>query len=280
MSVWFLQSINIFAVVLSPIVAQAADYWGRKWFLVSLSLAGGVGSLIVSRASSFGMAVAGFCLIGASYGMQPLLHAVLGEILPRRWRPIAGAMPQVAISIGCILGYVVGAALNRTSSPTSNGFRKYFYMTTACYLFVSVVCLALYNPPPRSAQTSFTLRQKLAKLDWTGYVLYASSVVLFSVALSYSQNPYPWSNARVSATFAVGIALGLAFVFYEARVRTDGMFHQGLFSRGRNFALALFAIFFEGIAFFAITAYRASKPQFLSSFLPPSFSPTPTAHRY
>ncbi len=51
-SVWFHQSINILAAVLSPMVAQAADYWGRKWLPVSLSLAGGVGSLVVSRASS------------------------------------------------------------------------------------------------------------------------------------------------------------------------------------------------------------------------------------
>lgn len=254
---WFLQCIGIFTVVVGPIVCQAADLWGRKWLLVSLTLSGGVGSIIISRASSMAMAIAGFCFVGASFGIQPLLHAVTAEILPRQWRAWAAAIPQIASMIGSIMGLLVGAALNRTNDPASDGFRKYFYIALSCFLFATLVCALVYNPPPLPAQTQYTLAQKLRKLDWPGYFLFAAGLTLFSVALSYSKNPYPWSNARVSATFAVGVTLSLAFALYSTVYKKDGLFHHGLFSRNRNFSVATFAIFFEGVAFFAINSYLA-----------------------
>lgn len=222
---------------------------------MTLTLTGAVGSVVIARASSLNMAIAGFCLVGTAFGTQPLLHVVASEVLPRRWRGWAQACPLMFSTLGSLVGLFVGAALNRTSDPSSNGFRYYFYMAMACYLLAAVACAVFYNPPPLPNQLTFTQREKLAKLDWIGYLLFTTGLVLFSVGLSYSKNPYEWTDPRVSATFAVGIALSVALILYETYYKTDGIFHHGLFARNRNFAIATLAIFLEGLGFFAVNSY-------------------------
>ncbi|KAK5057513.1 hypothetical protein LTR84_011513 [Exophiala bonariae] len=252
--VWLTSVISILTVVLSPPVSQATDYWGRKWFLVVLTALGCVGSIVVSRADSMAMAIAGFTVTGLSYGAQPLLHAVTSEVLPRKHRPYAQASVNVSASLGAIFGLLVGGALTRNNHP--NGFRTYWYITAAIYAVGAAACGLLYNPPPRELQLSLTLQEKLRKLDWLGYLLLMSGLVLFCLGLSWSQNPYPWTSARVLATFLVGVVLTVALVIHQWRFKSDGMFHHALF-RGRNFVLGVFCIFCEGITFFAANNYFA-----------------------
>ena len=243
-------------VVLGPIVSQAADYWGRKWFLVVCTLLGAVGSIIVARASSVNMAIAGFCIIGASFGAQPLLHVVTSEVLPRRWRAYGQAADLTASAAGSVLGLLVGGALNRTGNPASNGFRYYFYMSMALYLVAALTALVAYNPPETEKQVEYRgqTMAKLAKLDWAGYGFLASGLVLFCVGLSYYANPYGWNSPRVSATFAVGVALILGLIVYETFLKKDGMFHHGLF-QNRNYPIACVCVFVEGMGYFAANSY-------------------------
>ncbi len=60
--VWFTSVIAILTVVLGPPTSQAADYWGRKWFLVGLSACGTIGSIVISRSNTIEMAIAGLLL--------------------------------------------------------------------------------------------------------------------------------------------------------------------------------------------------------------------------
>ncbi|KAK4140053.1 putative siderophore iron transporter protein [Dichotomopilus funicola] len=254
--VWFPGSIAILTVVLSPIVSRAADYWGRKWLLVAPTLIGAVGSAVIARATSINMAIAGFCLVGAAFGAQPLLHTVASEVLPRRWRGWAQACAIVTGSLGSLVGLFMGAALNRNASPDSPGFQNYYYAAMAWFAVSGLICAVVYHPPPLPSQLGISShRTRLAQLDWTGNFLFAAGLVLFSVGLSYSKNPYEWTDPRVSATFAVGVALAIVLIVYETRWKRDGLFHHGLFSRNRNFGLACLAIFFEGLAFFAVNSY-------------------------
>jgi len=255
-SVWLASPIAILTALLSPIVSQASDYWGRKWFLVVLTFVGAIGSIVVARADSMGMAIAGFVVTGIPYGCQPLLHAVTSEVLPRRYRAYGQAADLIAVALGGILALLLGGAFSRTANVPSEGFRNYWYVSTALFVVASLLCLVSYNPPPREKQLAFTFAQKLAKLDWVGYFLLTAGVLLFCIGLSYSQNPYPWSDAHVSATFAVGLALIVALAAYETWGRRDGMFHHDLF-RNRNFPLIIVCIFCEGMAFFAANQYFA-----------------------
>ncbi|KAH7634619.1 major facilitator superfamily domain-containing protein [Sordaria sp. MPI-SDFR-AT-0083] len=257
-AIWFSAPITILTVVLGPIISQAADYWGRKYFLIIPTfVGGGIGSLVVSRARAMPIAILGFSIIGIGFGSQPLLHVVTSEVLPRRWRAWGQAADMASNALGAAVGLYVGGALNRTNNPAAEGFRIYFLMNMGVYVVAAGLCWGVYNPPLRPLQTELSMREKLARLDWGGYGFLAVGLVLFSVGLSYSENPYEWSDPQVSATFAVGMLFVIGLVVYETWVKKDGMFHYGLFSGNRNFAVAMFCVFSEGVAFFAANTYFA-----------------------
>lgn len=261
-SSWLSGAMAIFTVVLGPIVSQAADYWGRKWFLVGLSFSGALGALVTALATSMNMLIAGCCLIGTAFGMQPLLHAVVSEVLPRAWRGWAQSIVMMSNALGLFGGLVIGGGLNRGGDP--DGFRYFFYIGMALFLATGTICIFAYRPPQRELQ-KLPFAEKMAKLDFVGYALLASGLVLFCLGLSYSQNPYPWSDPHVCAPFAIGLALAIALCVYEYKFKTDGMFHHELFKRNRNFAISLLCIFCEGIGFFAANQYFAYQVNVLYS---------------
>jgi MFS family permease len=242
-------------VVLSPPVSQAADYWGRRWFLIGLTACGIIGSIIVARATTTGMAIAGFTITSISFGAQPLLHAVNSEVLPRKYRPYAQGVTNAAAASGGLVALLAGGSLTRYGN--AEGFRNYWYMCMAIYVLATVLVAVFYTPPKTPRELEFTNAEKLAKLDWIGYVLLAAGLVLFCMGLSWSQNPYPWTDAHVLAPFIIGIVLTLALIGYETVAKKDGMLHHDLFNRGRNFPIALFAVFVEGLVFYAANNYFA-----------------------
>ncbi|KAK0614473.1 major facilitator superfamily domain-containing protein [Immersiella caudata] len=255
-SVWLTSSIAIGTAVLSPIFSQAADYWGRRWFLVISTLLGAVGSIIVARAMSIEMAIAGFVITSISYGAQPLLHTVSSEVLPRRYRSWGQAADLIANGFGGITALLVAGAFVRTANVPSENFRNFWYLATALFFVASVLCVFLYRPPATELQATLSLTEKLGRLDWGGYTLLTGGIILFCVGLSWSQNPFPWSDAHVSATFAVGLALLVALAGYSTFFKKDGMLHHDLFTN-RNFPIALACLFCEGLAFFGANSYFA-----------------------
>jgi hypothetical protein len=49
--------------------------------------------------------------------------------------------------------------------------------------------VVFYTPPLRELQTELSLKEKLNRLDWIGYALLGSGLVLFMIALFWAQNP-------------------------------------------------------------------------------------------
>jgi hypothetical protein len=194
------------------------------------------------------MAISGECITGLSYGAQSLLHAVATEVLPRKYRPYAQAADNVAVALGGLVALLVGGAMTRNGNQA--GFRNYWYMSTAVYAIATALCAALYDPPPQKSQMGLTNREKLAKLDWVGYFLFTSGLFLFTMGLSWSQNPHSLSKAHILAIFIIGVALVVCFAVYETKFKTDGMFHHDLFANW-NFVIALVCVFVEGLSFLA-----------------------------
>ncbi len=193
------------------------------------------------------MAIVGFALGGVAFGPQPLLHAVASEVMPRKYRSFAQAALNSSISIGAILSLTIGGALTEDNPA---GFRTYWYICGGIFVFSSLLIGVLYNPAPRYLQISLTQREKLRMMDWWGLLMFNIGLVLFCLGLSYSQNPFSWSDAHVAAPFAIGCAVLVALVVYEWKFKKDGLFHHDLF-KSRNFALSLACIWIEGFVFMA-----------------------------
>ena len=248
------QGIVILTAVLGPPVSQAADYWGRKWFIVILSSFGVIGSIVISRADSIGQAIAGEVIFGIAYAAQPLLFAVGSEILPRRLRPAAQAGLNISGALGAIVALVAGSALTRTNPF---GFRTFWYISTGIIGASTIITAILYRPPPRTLQSQLSLSQKLGRLDWVAYVLLATGITLFVMGLSWGQNPYPWSDARVLATLVVGGVILVGLIAHQTFIKKDGLVHHRLFSKDRNFAICFLAFMMDGIIFWAANNYFA-----------------------
>lgn len=201
-----------------------------------------------------GMAIAGQVIAGGVFSVQALTNAVASEILPRRWRPVAQGTVYVWVGIGGLTAILSGSAFVKYYSE---GWRLFWYMVTAVLAFSSLICAIFYNPAPRDLQLSLTLREKLRRLDWVGFALLTTGVVLFCIGLSWALNPYSWKDPHVLAPLIVGIVLMIALGIYEIWFEKEGIFHHDLFKKDRNFALALGCIFMEGTAFFAVNQYFA-----------------------
>lgn len=185
-AIWIITATTITVVVLGPPISQAADYWGRRWFLIVPTFCGVVGAVIVSRATSMNMAIAGEVILSASYGAQPLLHTVASEVLTHRHRVTAQAAVNIGSGLGGVIGLLAGAALTKNNPE---GFRNFWYMTAGLFALGTLMLFILYHPPPRENQLSMTLKEKLHRLDWVGYGLLAIGLVLFVMGLSWAQNP-------------------------------------------------------------------------------------------
>ncbi|KAK5059701.1 hypothetical protein LTR84_009584 [Exophiala bonariae] len=251
-SQWMSQTVPIINLALGSPVAQAADYWGRKWPMFVSCVLAIVGCVIVSRATNIETALAGNVLASSSTGTQPLLFAIASEILPRRFRPAAQGGLTGIFAIGAIVALLMGSAVTNHSI---DGWRIVWYFTTGLFAFAGAAFLFLYNPPSRFEQVNFTLSQKLKRLDWVGIIVLPVSVTVFVIGLTWSDNPYSWKNGHVLGPFIVGIVLLLALVGYEAFVKKDGLFNHKLFRHDRNFSIALFLIFVEGMAFFVANTF-------------------------
>ncbi|KAG4441514.1 hypothetical protein IFR05_002971, partial [Cadophora sp. M221] len=200
--IWLSQAIVILTV-LGPIVSQATDYWGRKWFLVVLTSCAVIGSIVLSRATSMGMAIAGQVICSLSYGAQPLYYVVASEILPRKVRPAAQGGINAALDLGAITALLGGLQIIKTYSE---GFRIFWYTNAA----ISAV----------------------------------AALILAVIILIHGSMPF-----LVGATFLTGLAV------HQIWFKKDGLVHHGLFTKDRNFALALFVIFVEGMVFYCPTVY-------------------------
>ncbi|KAF9774801.1 hypothetical protein IL306_007166 [Fusarium sp. DS 682] len=253
-TVWYTSCITILTAVLNPPIGQAADYWGRKTILVFLPLTGVAGSIIISRAYSSGTIIAGFAILGANYGCQSLSLAVMSEILPRDNRPMAQAVGNISSGIGAILAIFMGGGLLQDGNI--DNYRIFWYITAGIYAIASLGCFIGYSPPPRELQVTLTTSQKLKRLDWGGYALLGPALILFCIALSWSQNPYSWDSVNILAPFLIGAVLLIVFIIYELRFKRDGMLNIDLWQH-RNFGIAMFIIFVEGIAFIAANSYFA-----------------------
>ena len=257
-STWLTLALIITPITIGPSIAQAADLWGRRWLVGTGMLLGFVGCIIVSRAHSIGMAIAGQAIGGLAQPSQALTHAIMSEIVPRRIRQYVQATIQISVGLGSVIALYTAGALARHNPE---GFRNFFYFVAAIYFVSGFVFMLSYRPPVRELQ-HLTMWVKLQKIDMGATILTIMSFLGICIGLGWSQNPYSWRNIHVLLPFLIGICSLLALIAYATWFKRDGIYHRELF-RSRNFIIAEICFFTEGFLFLAFNNYVPYQITFL-----------------
>ncbi|KAH7180315.1 hypothetical protein DER46DRAFT_668414 [Fusarium sp. MPI-SDFR-AT-0072] len=111
--IWIPQGLIICSTFTAAPIAQSSDFWGRRLPILICTSLYIVGSIVISRASSMTMAIAGSSVVGVGTGTTSLLYAVASEIMPRQYRPVAQAGVNIANSLFGIFTLLFGFGLVR-----------------------------------------------------------------------------------------------------------------------------------------------------------------------
>ncbi|KAM0746727.1 MFS general substrate transporter [Meredithblackwellia eburnea MCA 4105] len=255
---WVVQVIGIVTAVLAPPLGLSSDYFGRRNILLVSMVLGLAGALISGQATSMPMLIAGRTVGALGNGAQGISLTIPSEVLPHRMRPQGQAVSNIFAGLTNIGGLLAaGAFVKYNVGGVGQGWRYVFHVEAILWGLIFVLLFLAYHPPPRDVASvkETTFWEKVHKVDVLGSVLLCLFVVPFLVGVSWIQSPYSASDVHVVAPLVIGLFFLLAFIGYEWKGRSDGLLHHELFSRDRNFALSILAIFAEGTFFFSYNLF-------------------------
>jgi MFS family permease len=150
--------------------------------------------------------------------------AILTDAFPAHQRGMALGINQIAGISGQFVGLLLGGLL------AAWDWRAVFWINVPIGLFGTIWAY-------RSLREIATTRK--ARVDWAGNVTFALGAGLLLAAITYGIQPYGghptgWTNPRVDAGLAGGVALLVAFGIIETKI-PEPMFRMSLF-RIRAFA--------------------------------------------
>ncbi|ERS99531.1 hypothetical protein HMPREF1624_04733 [Sporothrix schenckii ATCC 58251] len=258
--IWLITANLLASAAVCPFVGALSDLMGRRYVaLLGCGLVV-VGQLVCAFAHNMNSFIAGMAVSGVGAGINELTAlAGTAEIAPTSQRG-----KYIGFLILTILPFCP-AVLWANLIATNAGWR-FVGVLTAVYSFAGLLVLAVfYHPPPRANSAGFhSWRSEiLPRIDVVGGVLSIGGIVLLVAGLLWGGYQYAWSSAHVLALLIIGVALLVAFAFWQSRFapypmvprRLVGPHHEGATGpppRTRTMWLALVITFVSGANFFSV----------------------------
>ena len=176
-----------------------------KWVYIATVVLFEVGSALCGAAPNMNALIVGRVIAGAG-GSGIYLGSLqyLAIMTVEKERGLYMALIAVFWGLGCVLGPLIGGAF-AVSAAT---WRWAFYINLvigAVSAPAFILCL-----PSICLMPDVSRREKLASIDFVGFVLGAGMWVSFLLAFTMAGGQWPWNDGRTIATFVVfGILLAL-----------------------------------------------------------------------
>ncbi len=250
---WIVASYTIVFAGLLLTAGSLGDRFGRRHALLAGLAAFLAGSVVAATAGSSTALIVGRCVMGLGGALiMPTTLSILVNVFgdPRE-RAKAIAAWTAASGVGIAIGPIVGGALMRSFSWSSVFWINVPLLVAA---FVGAVHLVPDSRDPHAT-----------RLDPVGAVL--SIAAISSLVYAIIQAPERgWSSTASLVNFAVGTAVGIAFVAWEIR-RDDPMLDIALF-RSRGFSAGSIALTLLFFAMAGTVFLQAQYLQFILDYTP------------
>jgi MFS transporter, DHA2 family, multidrug resistance protein len=205
---WFVDSYSlVLAAALLP-AGLLGDRIGRKKMLLGALVLFGVASAACAYSHSAGELVAARAVLGLGAAViLPLSLAVVPVLFSQQERPKAIAVVMAAVFLGYPVGPLLGGWL------LDSFWWGSVFLINVPVIVLALVAVAFLMPESRSEQRP--------RLDLAGVVISSLGLTALTYgAIKAGQDG--WGNPTALATMVGGLAIGVAFVYWEREVSRRG----------------------------------------------------------
>lgn len=237
---WAFTAYLVTSTISGPLYGKLSDLFGRKpIFLVGVGIFI-LGSLLAGLAQSMPWLIAARGVQGLGAGaLFPIALAVIGDIFSPAERGKYQGLFGAVFGLSILLGPAMGGLITDTV-----GWHWIFMVN----LPVGAVVIALiwrYLP-------TYHLGADRPRIDYLGAALFTGALVPILVGLQNKQSA-GWTDPGVGGLIAVGLLIGVAFVWAESRA-SEPIVPLSLF-RIRSFSISVAAIFLAAFGFLAAVVF-------------------------
>jgi MFS family permease len=201
---WVVTATLLAAAICTPISGRLGDMYGKRRILLALVAVMILGSVIAGLSSGLVGVIIGRTLQGAIVGVVPLGISILRDVLHENRVDAAIALISATLGVGGAIGLPLSAIITQYAD-----WHLLFWL--AAGLGAIVFALVLWIVPVSVLRTA-------GRFDYLGAA--GLTIGLLGVMLAISRgNEWGWASAPVLACGLGGIAVLLAWGWYELRTR-------------------------------------------------------------
>jgi EmrB/QacA subfamily drug resistance transporter len=237
---WVATAYLLTSAVSTPLYGKISDMFGRKKIFQAAIIIFLVGSVLCGLSQNMNELIffRGLQGIGAG-GLMTLALTIVGDVVPPRQRGKYQGYFGAVFAISSVIGPLLGGVLTDDLS-----WRWVFYVNLPLgALALAAIATRLHLP----------VRKTEHKVDYTGAVLLAISVVTLLLGTVWGGVDYAWSSAQIIGLFSTTVVAGLLFVWRERRAKEPiislGLFKNEIFSVSTLLSLVIGMVMFGAIIF-------------------------------
>ncbi len=233
---WVFTAYLLLNLIGTPLMAKAADRYGRRGVYVFDIFLFTVGTLVAGTASSLAMLLVGRALQGlGSGGLFPIAAAVIGDVVPPEKRGRTLGLIGGTFGLAFLIGPILGGILLRLGDSLldAHGWRLIFW---------AVVPLAAVLAPAAWRVLPTTHAPEVKPFDAVGAVLLSLALVGLAYGLNQLDAAQGWrtlATGQVWPFLLVGVALWPVLWWWETRAPDPVFPVQAMHSLRARLALAL-----------------------------------------
>lgn len=188
------------------LLAALYSSFNLKWNFIITVILFEIGSAVCGAAPTMDVLIVGRVLAGAG-GSGIYLGSLqyFAVLTTEKERGLYMSLIGVSWGVGAVLGPVIGGAFAESSAT----WRWAFYINLIIGA-VSAPGFIFYLPAIHPMQ-GVSVRDRLARIDWLGFILGAGTWVTFLLAFTMAGGQWEWNSAGTIVTF---IVFGVLLVLY------------------------------------------------------------------
>lgn len=157
------------------LVGRITDIFGRRYFVISFTLLGAIGTIVCATAKTIPILIGGNVLLGISTACGMSFPFLIGELVPIRYRYLSTAIIYGLLYPGSGFGPIISEAFIKYQP--SIGWRGVYWLVLGYEVLALVLWVTCYFPPTfEDKHGSDKKMDWLKNFDYVGIFLYTAGL--------------------------------------------------------------------------------------------------------